>query len=791
VALVVSPDRSSIRQMSIGSDTRLDLPAGGAQFIVFGSSDSRPIRTLVNEPEADTDRDGLSDWLEQQLGTCPSRQGSAPNVDCARIADSRDTDGDALWDGWEVLGFQDGRTGQYLPLQTWGADPRHKDMFVEVDFRRLDQAENAANLSEKMSPASARELAAIFADSATTDPARRARHATSVGNPDGLPGISLHLDIGVPPELPADATIYGDWGGYSAVNAVPDPARPGSFVPAHSSGWHEQMAPVRHGIFRYILGYTSGGGACPFMSIACDLNFREVFLSAHELGHGLNVDHDGNPDIARPGCIPVYPSLMNYAGASQFSDGRDFGMLDDQALIETGAFSPNHELLDRLVSMFQYRVDRASGSVDWNRDGIFAPPGTRVRANASYAPNNSCENTRRNQVQIGLPSNRSPAIVRFNDHLWIFAVTPEKRLVHTSTRQPFACPDLRQCPTPSFQPLAERAVGEVDGIDAVTIRVGGRQTILAVGRRTDGSLFEISMTEGVGQFLWSGPNDLRASPATGEPSLAVSHDGRLVVLAYRGVDELVHYRFFTSAGWQDERTVIVAGAPLRMPPRASPAVAFARLRLPADIAAVTEHLIGAFIDRGVELYAFDGASATWSHFPAFLSDPLPEIGDPQNPRRAMGRPALAWVGAAPGQALPGNGASGASVTVPRLYVLYSELGQSDTHPVPHPMRMAMSTVGASGALRIGVDAYYDNVWGYAHGIDLLQPGEIALRAAETHVIKPLPGDEWNQVWFRPHSDGMAGPPYGNHDDWRMLGWGICASLTPHQAPRAACLPRFW
>ena len=41
----------------------------------------------------------------------------------------------------------------------------------------------------------------------------------SCRNPDGLPGITTHLDTGVALETPADSTVYGDWGGFNAVNA--------------------------------------------------------------------------------------------------------------------------------------------------------------------------------------------------------------------------------------------------------------------------------------------------------------------------------------------------------------------------------------------------------------------------------------------------------------------------------------------------------------------------------------------------------------------------------------------
>lgn len=799
IAVLLSADGMSVQKMSSGVATRIDLPSGGNHRVVFGSSVTGPIRTFVNQIDDDSDGDGLSDWIEHQLKTCPSRQGSAPGVDCAAVADSRDTDGDALWDSWEVLGFDGSfyglEGGQHLPLAAWGADPRHKDVFLEVDFRRLDKAENDANLAAKMPPAKAREMAAIYADEPTTDPALRSLHAGSTKNPDGRPGISLHLDIGVEPESSGDATIYGDWGGYNAVNALPDPANPGVFLPQRPGVWREQMAKSRHGIFHYVLGYKTGGGSCGYRSIGCGFNFEDTFISVHEFGHTFGLGHAGLPDSPEPNCKPNYPSVMSYAPKNQFSDGQAIGTLNNHALAETGALSPNHELLGRLRTDFKYKVDSASGSVDWNRDGQFAPAGTLVRAYASYLPGGGCEYTRAGETTTRLTSNRSPAIVRFNGHLWIFAVTPQKKLIYTSTPQPFVCPNPDRCPTPAFHQFAEREVGEVEGVDAVTMNVNGRPMILVVGRRTDGSLFETWMVEGVGQFIWSGPNAIPASPAGGEPALAVSHDGRRVALAYRGSDGLVRYRFRTDSGFESERTVTVGGSPLQMGLQASPALAFARLRLPADVADVgTEHLIGAFIHRGVELYAFKRSSQAWGKL-AIPYEPMPEAAGSSLDleRFAMGRPALAWVGPAPGQALPADAPRGGPVTYARLYVLYIEMGPSDpSHPSPNPVRMAMSYVDPnSGILRIGLDSFFDNVWSFAHGIDLLQPGEIGLRAAETYVIKKA--GPWNEVYFRPHADGMADRPYGDHDDWKLLGWGACTTLANVQASqvKVGCLPQYW
>ncbi len=840
LAYLTSADGLDILSRAAGRTTRLPLPQGRNVQLVYGTrlpAADAPITVYRNDAGHDSDGDGLGDALEFALGTCGSTSGSVAGVECRDIPDPRDTDGDGLWDGWEVLGRDTvytnpagARVHEDVALPAWGADPRHKDIFAEVDFRRLTQADSINGVAEHMSPMVARQMAGIYADTATTDPLLQVVHSLSVNNPDRRPGVSLHLDTGVPPLTPADATIYGDWGGYTAVDAVPDAQ--GNYQPQTPGGaWPREMSPGRWGMFHYVLGYTTGGGSCGY-GIACGFNMANAGNSAHEFGHTLGLDHNGPNGLHEPNCKPNYPSLMNYAylnsGLWQFSDGSKFPTLNNHALTETGAIDAAYGgLLRTLVQQYYYKVDSATGSVDWNRDNQFAPAGATVRAYANLQPGNGggCEFTREGETQVGMLSQAGPALVRFRDHLWVFSVTLAGKLAFSYTPTPYTCNAVDDCPNLSFVTPGVRDLGAMTAVDAATIRVNNRPLILIVGIRPNGSLFETWVEEQGGLFVWGAVDSIPAAPAAGEPSLAVSADGKTVVLAYRGQDNVVRYRYRSPATFQAEQTMTVGGQPLVMSPTASPALAFTWL--PIGLAAGREHLVAAVIDtnRYVQLYAPGQLPAHgWAR-----------LGIPYGPMwGATGRPALAWVGAAPGNTLsstgdlavaPGAGrpaaappdsahraadrprpvspavlASPLSTAVPstygRLYILYIRYADPvEGASNPDPVRMEMSYVDAAGTLRIGLDSWFDNIWSFAFGVDLLQPGEVALRAAQSYAI-PNAGDHPNslyQVTVRPHADGIADLPYRNYDDWKVIGWGSCTTLAGQQPAgvKVACADKSW
>ena len=128
-ARLTSLAAASSRTMLVGSPP--DIPGGRVRLT----------RNDVGLAGHDADGDGLGTELEVKIGTCTIRAGTRWGFNCGLIADAADSDGDGIVDGWEYFGRPVlRRTGpfqfdlDYLTLPEWGANPRHKDLFVEVDF---------------------------------------------------------------------------------------------------------------------------------------------------------------------------------------------------------------------------------------------------------------------------------------------------------------------------------------------------------------------------------------------------------------------------------------------------------------------------------------------------------------------------------------------------------------------------------------------------------------------------------------------------------------------------------
>ncbi len=102
----------------------------------------------------------------------------------------QDSDGDGLLDVWESTSGLTDPNGNPLPdIHAMGADPRHKDLFIEVGFL---QTNGYTTPSQPMGVPAHSHLPS----QAVIDMLGDAYKNAPVSNPDGSTGIKLHVDVG-------------------------------------------------------------------------------------------------------------------------------------------------------------------------------------------------------------------------------------------------------------------------------------------------------------------------------------------------------------------------------------------------------------------------------------------------------------------------------------------------------------------------------------------------------------------------------------------------------------------
>ena len=365
----------------------LTVPEGLAEPLVFAltvadgfvtsEADWVSVRRLTGP---DGDGDLLEDDLELALGTDPH----AP-----------DTDHDGIPDGWEVLGHEG------VDYPGLGCDARHRDLLVELDVQELEK--DGVVHSARPSPTIEAALNQFFGD-------------LPLQNPDGTPGVALHLVVDSILEPTFDCRVYG--------NDAFDEAGPLNFL--FREAFHRVAVcldnqPARAGLAQ--IGGTRINMRVPALNDDPSDDGTEVgaflYFSTfiHEMGHNLGIRHGGATDFNYQ---PTYPSLMNYAygfgygpetidGSTQsFSKGL-LPPIDECALVEQGVFAgiPPADL-SFLASYTgpdgQGWTVEPDGSVDWNHDGVIS--------SAPYS------------YMIHVPGEGDPMMCAFlNDHDDFFAIS--------------------------------------------------------------------------------------------------------------------------------------------------------------------------------------------------------------------------------------------------------------------------------------------------------------------------------------------------------------------------------
>ncbi|CAN5516379.1 hypothetical protein BH23CHL2_BH23CHL2_05540 [soil metagenome] len=777
---------------NLGQDSRMH-----AVIVGVGSVAAEEQALLLrNDVMDDGDGDGLGKWLEAALGTCSSLSGFVRGVDgyefdCSLAADPRDTDGDGISDGLEVFGrlvdnqvvatdstlagvpaypggdvvasFQ-----SHLNLPMWGADPRHKDLFIEVDFMQRSPGE----MPQKMTPAVARQFAAYYQDTLDNPhPLVDLYRAVSLLNPDGKRGINTHLDIGVAPETPDDATIYGDWGGYNAVPPVQNAE--GEWVGDNPhTAWQFNMNEARRGVFRYILAYPGGGGQNPINSFAASGPLNSAWVLAHEFAHAMGLDHGGKPGEFQPNCKPNYQSLLNYGFQGNpevgFSDGVGTSALNNTALKEFGAVDPsNTSYLDVLENTYKYFVDREHGHVDWNRDGFIASEGTTVRAYANYKPGGGgCEFTRMNSSMVpDAASTTAPAMARLGDRLYLF-YSPLGAVFYKYSTDAGNCPqaDLSACATWSNHKIAY--MDAQGGIDVIKL---ANNSLLVVTIDQNGNIWERRLSlDSAGNEIWTDHKQIPGVAAKSEPSLSEMAYCKSM-LAYRGADGQVRYNYLSCAdnfaNWQGEQLALDQdGNPIPMADYASPGIGRAFLSSPGDA-----WILGAFAgtDGRLDLYRYNDETSRWAKTDLLEGRPGP----------IEGRPAMAWV--------ESGGEFDRSGKFYLMYIRHDTRTDVGFREMNREVRMLTSYVKvdklADGTLnktlKVGLEGPFDNIWLYAFGIDLFYEAGIDSNLKSALSIAIDKPEIWAGIQFRPKSDGIADMMMTDHNDWEIMRIGLCKNVV--------------
>jgi hypothetical protein len=310
---------------------------------------------VVDAKKKDSDGDGLTDVDEGLLGTDPK---------------NKDTDGDGLRDGWEVHGLEGG-----VDLRGMGASPRHKDLFVWMDYMVRESATNGLGPNPNVLQGITDALADL-----------------PVKNPDGKPGIAIHLIVGQ--ELPHDPDLnpYLDEFGELKQKSFAESRAPAFhymiWADAYSAGTSSGVSmDIPHSDFLVTLGtWNDGAGGTDAQKIG-------TFL--HELGHNLNLKHGGSDHVINE--KPNHLSVMNYlfqttgvtrAGKPAFTYQRfPLEALDENGLLERNGLGNLPELTSWVTRFYDstsgVREAAAFAPIDWSTDATTNPAVVRADLNGS------------------------------------------------------------------------------------------------------------------------------------------------------------------------------------------------------------------------------------------------------------------------------------------------------------------------------------------------------------------------------------------------------------------------
>ena len=315
-------------------------------------------------------------------------------LECVPGADA-DSDGDALLDDWETNGIDFDKDGVIdLDLPAFGADPQHKDMFIEVDYMVLG---GVGGHSHKPTAAALQTVIDAF-------------ESAPVTNPDGTTGIHIHIDAGSDTIMnPVTGDLWGslsradalahqddlgtggtggipyDWSAFDAIKGV---GVPGSFSVERGDVFHycifahdlSAVLTSTSGISRdlpasdFIVSLGSWSGSTGTVN-------QQAGTLMHEFGHNLGLRHGGDD---HRNFEPNYLSVMNYSfqtrglrvgGADGVFDYSRFQLpaLDEATLNEPIGLAGIPAAAGYGTRYFATGIQRIANdinvAIDWDADG--------------------------------------------------------------------------------------------------------------------------------------------------------------------------------------------------------------------------------------------------------------------------------------------------------------------------------------------------------------------------------------------------------------------------------------
>lgn len=293
---------------------------------------------------------------------------------CSAIIDVKvDSDGDGLPDDWEINGYT--YNGNFVNLPAMGADPNHKDIFIEIDYMTGHRPRQAA--IDMVRDSFAGVPNSLFA----------------IPNPDGANGITLHVNID--DEFPHanqlgtnGATDY-NWTAFDSVKishfneALSLSHHYCLFIhngPVSALGIHSGVArEIPSSDFVVSLGSwpSSSFLGLPLGEGGTTSDQAGTFM--HELGHNLDLRHGGFENT--PNNKPNYLSVMNYSfqfsglrfnGSNSLFDYSRFDLpqLNEMNLDENIGLNAGSAINNYGTSWFcgssQHWTNNANGAINWN-----------------------------------------------------------------------------------------------------------------------------------------------------------------------------------------------------------------------------------------------------------------------------------------------------------------------------------------------------------------------------------------------------------------------------------------